>query len=274
MLPNQLTLGPLALRAHNVERMYAYYTQVHGFRLHDQREDGTVVLGSDEHELVHLIPDPQARPVQRTAGLYHVAYLYPNRPALAAALVHLRNVGWRIDGASDHGVSEALYLSDIEGNGIELYVDRPREQWPTDGNGLAMVTEPLDVQALLKSAGDPTLPILGHMHLHVGDLAHARRFYVDALGFDLMQTYGLAAEFVSTAGYHHHLGYNIWRGKNVPPAPPTATGLVWWTMQLPSVADIDAVAQRLAAAQYAYEQVDGVLLARDPSGNQVRIVAP
>lgn len=273
MLPDQLTLGPVALRVHNVERMYAFYGQALGLRLHDQLADGTCIVGTESEPLVHLIPDEQARPAPRAAGLYHFALLYPSRSALAAQLAHYAGLGLRLDGASDHGVSEALYLHDPEGNGIELYADRPVSAWPVSNGELAMVSEALDLHALLHDAGELVAPRMGHLHLHVGDLDASRRFYVDTIGFALMQRYGHAAEFVSVAGYHHHLGYNIWRGKHAPPAPANATGLGWWQINVLQQSDVDAVAERLATAGYVSVRDEAQALSvRDPAGNQLRIV--
>jgi catechol 2,3-dioxygenase len=273
MLSDQMTLGPVALRVHNIEHMYAFYSQALGMRLHDQLADGTCIVGSEHAPLVHLIPDAEARPAPRSAGLYHMALLYPNRAALAAQLAHYANLGLRLDGASDHGVSEALYLHDPEGNGIELYADRPQAEWPISNGQLAMVTDPLDLHALLHDAGELQAPIMGHVHLHVGDLDASRQFYVDTIGFELMQRYGHAAEFVSVAGYHHHLGYNIWRGKHAPPAPANATGLVWWQINLPNADSLTALQDRLRASAIQTRGDDqGALLVRDPAGNQVRIV--
>ena len=273
MLPAQTTLGPIALRVHNIDRMYAFYTQALQFRLHDKLDNGTVVMGADDEVLLYLIPDPDAKPEPRATGLYHIAYRYPSRAALGAILNHYVSLGLKLEGASDHGVSEALYLSDVEGNGIELYHDRPRDAWPKDTNGgLAMVTDRIDLQALLADAGDAELPVIGHVHMHVAKLGQSRTFYVDLLGFDLMQQFGLSAEFVSANGYHHHVGYNIWRGANIPAPTLHATGLVWWTLRLPTSVDVDAVAARLTAANYPFALEDAVLLVRDPAGNQVGIV--
>jgi catechol 2,3-dioxygenase len=273
MLPAQLTLGPLALRVHNIERMYAFYTQALGMTLHAQSDaDGSCLLGSEAAVLLHLIPDATAVPAPRNAGLYHVAYLYPTRAALATAIRTYVSTGLKLQGASDHGVSEALYLSDPEGNGIELYVDRPRSAWPSQNGQLTMTTDPLDFPSLLAEPDDAQAPIVGHLHLHVADLAAARTFYVDVIGFDLMQQYGGQAEFVSAGGYHHHLGYNLWRGKNIVPAPDNATGLVWWTVNLPDIDAQNAVIARLVAAKHTHTVQAGVVWVRDSVGIQLRIV--
>ncbi len=273
MLPAQLTLGPLALRVHNIERMYAFYTQALGMTLHAQSDaDGSCLLGSETQVLLHLIPDDSAVPAPRNAGLYHVAYLYPTRAALATAIRTYISTGLKLQGASDHGVSEALYLSDPEGNGIEMYVDRPRSAWPSQNGQLTMTTDPLDFASLLAEPDDAHAPIVGHMHLHVADLAAARKFYGDVIGFDLVQQYGGQAEFVSAGGYHHHVGYNLWRGKNILSAPDNATGLVWWTVNLPDAVAQNAVIARLVAAKHPHTVQDGVVWVRDSVGIQMRIV--
>ena len=273
MLPAQLTLGPLALRVHNIERMYAFYTQALGMTLHAQSDaDGSCLLGSETQVLLHLIPDATAVPAPRNAGLYHAAYLYPTRAALATAIRAYISTGLKLQGASDHDVSEALYLSDPEGNGIELYVDRPRSAWPSQNGQLTMTTDPLDFASLLAEPDDAHAPIVGHIHLHVADLAAARKFYVDVIGFDLVQQYGGQAEFVSAGGYHHHLGYNLWRGKNIVPAPDNATGLVWWTVNLPDADAQTAVIARLVAAKHPHTVQAGVVWVRDSVGIQLRIV--
>ena len=275
MLPPQLTLGPLALRVHNIERMYAFYAQALQFKLlHQSSDDGSCMLGSDTQTLLHLIPDTTAQPAPRSAGLYHVAYLYPSRAALTTAIRHYTSLGLRIQGASDHGVSEAFYLADPEGNGIELYVDRPMAQWPRMSDGtLAMVTDPIDIDGIMACPVEVVAPVIGHMHLHVSDLARAQAFYHGVLGFDVMQRYGGQAEFVSAAGYHHHLGYNVWRGRNIPPAPANATGLMWWTINLHDAGAYMALKTRMQRSDTPYDEYDAALWVRDVDGIQVRIVA-
>jgi catechol 2,3-dioxygenase len=201
--------------------------------------------------------------------------LYDSRAELARAVQRLATTETRISGASDHGVSEAIYLSDPDGNGIELYADRPREAWPpaADGERVGMFTRPLDMQDLLATAGGSEAPRhageglrMGHMHLHVGDLEAARAFYVDVLGFEPMTTYP-GALFLAAGGYHHHLGLNTWRGEGVGPAPAGTVGLREWTVVLDPDA-LGALRGRLAAAGLG----DGDVVA-DPWGMRVRLVA-
>jgi catechol 2,3-dioxygenase len=186
----------------------------------------------------------------------------------------------KMQGAADHGVSEALYLADPDGNGIEIYRDRPRAQWPYAGGQLRMGADPIDFDDLLTEkttgetrAGLATGTVVGHVHLHVARLEDAERFYVGVLGFQLMQRYGPSALFVSAGGYHHHIGLNTWAGVGAPPPPPGAIGLRHVVLQLPGAAALDAVAAQVRAAGVAIETVDGGLLVRDPAKNAILLRA-
>jgi catechol 2,3-dioxygenase len=274
VLPATLRLGAVHLTVSDLDRSTAYYQDAIGLRVH-RRDDGVAALGAGGEDLLVLAEEPGARPAGRHAGLYHFALLHPSREELARAVLRLAARRTPVDGASDHGVSEAIYLSDPDGNGIELYADRPREQWPApeDGERLRMYTIALDVPGLLDTvAGEEAGPhadaglIVGHVHLHVGDLQPALGFYRDVIGFERMASLPSAA-FVSAGGYHHHLGFNTWRGVGVPPAPAGTVGLRHWTVLLDDEADLAALRARLAAAGVAEE---GDLTVRDPSGNAVR----
>jgi catechol 2,3-dioxygenase len=267
-------LGAAHLTVTDLERSVEFYERAIGLRAH-RRDDGPAALGAGGDLLV-LHEQPGARPPGRHAGLFHLAILLPSRLELARALRRVIDAGAPLQGASDHGVSEALYLADPDGNGLELYADRPREAWPHDaGGGLEMVTEPLDLHELLAGLDDGVSPvadertILGHAHLHVGDLDAAIAFYRDVVGFELMQTFGNSAGFLSAGGYHHHLGVNTWAGVGVPPAPPDTVGLRHWTVVLADAAEREALRGRLEAAGVEAEERDGGVLARDPSGNAV-----
>ena len=218
-LPADARLGAIRLRVGDGERLTRFYEQAIGLRV---LEDGPVTrLGIDDgRALVELEADPDApRRPPHTTGLFHLAILVPSRADLGQALRRVVGTGWRLSGASDHLVSEALYLSDPEGNGIELYRDRPRDEWPVAGGALRMDTLPLDVGSLLSEAdganGDAGMPLgttLGHVHLQVADLTAAERFWVDALGLDVTVRGYPGALFVSAGGYHHHVGLNTWAG--------------------------------------------------------------
>ena len=233
-----MRLGPVHLTVTDLDRSVGFMQDAIGLRQH-RREDGVAALGAGEEDVVVLHEDPAARPPGRTAGLFHFALLFPSRQELARALKRLAARRVELTGASDHGVSEALYLNDPDGNGIELYVDRPREEWPEPrkpGERVGMFTLPLDLDDLLATDGDAEPPrhaepglTLGHMHLHVGDLEAAVAFYTSELGMEEMTRYPGAA-FLAWDGYHHHLGINVWNGEGVPPQPPGSVGLREWTV--------------------------------------------
>jgi catechol 2,3-dioxygenase len=219
-----------------------------------------------------LVEEPGARPAGRHAGLYHFALLHPSRIELARAARRLAATRTPIEGASDHGISEAIYLPDPDGNGIELAADRPREAWPnlSDPATYAGGPEPLDLHGLLElTASEPVQEradrglSVGHVHLHVGDIERGLAFYRDVLGFELMTLLPSAA-FVAAGGYHHHLAFNLWRGPGAGPAPKGTVGLRHWTILLPDAAEVEAVSARLERAGIAFEQREGGLLVRDP----------
>jgi catechol 2,3-dioxygenase len=270
-------IGAVHLTIRDLERSLAYYQDRIGLRVND-REGATARLGVPGRDLLVLTENPAARPSRGTTGLYHFALLVPSRLDLARAFSRLVATRTPMTGASDHGVSEALYLSDPDLNGIEIYRDRPREEWPWQGDRLAMRTDALDLEALLAEAGSASAASassealdpgtrMGHIHLHVSDLGTAGRFYVEALGFTPMQRYGPSALFVSAGGYHHHVGLNTWQGAGAPPPPADATGLRHFEIALPSGEEVAEVAARLAAAGVPRENREDGPLFRDPSGN-------
>ena len=267
-------LGPVALTIADLPRARDFYERVVGLRTLDH--DGERVrLGApdDDAPLVELVGDANApAPPPRACGLFHLALLVPERVELARALRRVVAAGWPLSGASDHLVSEALYLSDPEGNGIELYRDRPREQWRRRDGELEMATLPLDLEDLAgelrggeeRDAG-MTGASMGHVHLRVADLAAAERFYAETLGFDVIVRSYPGALFVAAGGYHHHVGLNTWSSADGPPQPPGARGLRHFTLLTPSP---EAVAGRASAAGYA---VSEDLRVTDPFGIDVRL---
>ena len=288
VLPATLTLGAVHLTISDLDRSVAWYQTSLGLRVHSH-EGTSASLGDGSVPVLVLHEDPLAQPAGRSAGLYHYALLYPSREELARAAVRLSVTSTPIDGASDHRTHEAIYLSDPDGNGIELAADRPREQWPVD-LGYAGGPAALDFNALLATiAGEEPAPHvgpglrmghlhlhvgdideglqMGHLHLHVGDIDQALAFYRDQLGFEVQANLGSAA-FVSAGGYHHHLGFNIWRGPGVGAPPAHTAGLRHWTVQLPE-ADLAAVRARVEDA----EDIDGGFLVRDPWGTALAFVA-
>ena len=244
-------------------------------------ENGIVRMGTAGRSIVELVGDPDAPARPRgTSGLFHLAILLPSRPDLARALQRVAEAGWHLTGASDHLVSEALYLSDPEGNGIELYRDRPREQWPVRDGVLQMDTLPLDLDGVLgelrredANSGMPADTRMGHVHLNVGDLTAAEAFYSGALGFDVTVRGYPGALFVSAGGYHHHLGLNTWAGEGAPPAPPGSRGLREFEIVLPNAAALAAEEDRLREAGFEPAREDGLVRVADPSGNRVSLSA-
>jgi catechol 2,3-dioxygenase len=266
-LPDGLRLGAVHLIVSDVDRSVAWYQRVLGLQAHSS-DVGTAALGVGEEDLLVLHEDPSARPAGRHAGIYHYALLYPSREELARAAVRLAATRTPVQGASDHHTHEAIYLPDPDGNGIELAADRPRDAWPRD-LGYSGGPAPLDVEDLLATIEGETPSErvgaglrMGHLHLHVGDVEEALRFYRDVLGFQLQAHLGSAA-FVSAGGYHHHLGINVWNGQGAGPAPAHRAGLRHWTVELPAD-DVAAVRGRVKAAGLATEPFEGGFLVRDP----------
>ena len=268
-LPDNLRLGPVHLTVTDLDRSIGFYESAIGLQT-QRRDDGAVALGAGDGDLLVLVEEPQAQPAGRHAGLYHFALLHPSRIELARAAKRLLATRTPISGASDHNISEAIYLPDPDGNGIELAADRPRERWGdlSDPTAIGGPT-PLDLPGLLSTIEDeepqdqatPEL-VVGHLHLHVGDIDQALGFWRDAVGFEVMTRFPSAA-FIAAAGYHHHLGLNTWRGEGVPPQPDGVVGLRHWTIVLPD-ADLAAVRDRVSASGAEVEERPNGFLTRDP----------
>jgi catechol 2,3-dioxygenase len=276
LLPATLRLGPVHMAVSDLDRSIAFYERSIGLPLR-RREDGVAALGPGDEDILVLEEAPGARRAGRHAGLYHVALLHSSRLELARALGRLVATDTPISGASDHGISEAIYLSDPDGNGLELAADRGRERWGDLSDFSTIGPRPLDLEDLLsltageapQSHADPELRV-GHLHLHVGSVETGLGFYRDVVGFDVM-TLMPSAAFVSAGGYHHHLGFNTWQGQGVPPAPADSVGLRHWTLGLDD-ASRDALRQRAASAGVPVEERGDGLLVRDPWGNALLVV--
>jgi catechol 2,3-dioxygenase len=282
-------IGAVHLTISNLDRSVAFYESRLGFAVH-RRDVRKAALGAGGPDLLVLSESATAPRVRGTTGLYHFAILVPSRADLGRALRRLVDTRTVLQGASDHGVSEALYLADPDGNGIEIYRDRPREQWPfvrglsagaSAKAELRMGADPLDLDGILAEPDDGTndglagATVIGHVHLHVSHLDAAERFYVGVLGFDLMQRYGPSAVFVSAGGYHHHVAVNTWAGVGAPPPPAGAIGLDFFVVELPDTAALDEIAARLGAAGVPSERDDArTLRTHDPSGNAVKFCVP
>jgi catechol 2,3-dioxygenase len=245
------TMGHVHLRVADLDGALGFYRDALGFR-EAWRGGGTVMLSADGGYPFALGLTATAQPVVpgRHCGLYHAAYLLPSRAALGQLLRRLLEREVPLDGASDHLVSEALYLHDPEGNGVELYADRPREQWMWNDDQIEMATRGLDLRDLLAAGGDRSAPVadgtrLGHVHLRVSQLSRAERFYHEALGFEVTVRRYPGALFLAADGYHHHLGTNVWAGEGIPPAPPDGPGLWYFTVRLPERAALLGEVTRL-----------------------------
>ncbi len=238
-LPGDTHIGGVHLRVKDLDGLVAFYQEVLGFAVLGE-DDVTAALGPDEaNPLLTLEASSGASiPPDRCTGLFHTAFLLPSRAALGGMLIRVREMGYAFQGFADHAVSEALYLADPEGNGIELYADRPRDEWRWDAGEVHMTTDPLDLVTLLEEghAAAPELPRgtrVGHVHLKVSTLESAEQFYVRHLGFEVTTRRYPGALFVAAGGYHHHIGLNVWSGVGVPRPPAGSTGLVGLTLVVP-----------------------------------------
>ena len=277
-LPPTTRMGEVHLAVPDVERSLSLYRDVLGFRVLKETGDG-LRLGGDA-PVLRLTHEPDAAPRPRgTTGLFHAAYLLPGRADLGRLIRRLVETQHPIEGASDHLVSEALYLRDPDGNGIEVYADRPRETWRWEDRRLHMATLPMDVRGVLASAGDepwrglPAGTTLGHVHLNVGDVPSAEGFYRDAVGFDVTTRYGDQATFLSAGGYHHHLAANTWEGRGARAPPQGTLGLRDYSIVVGSRDALEGVEARLEKRGAPLSREGDALLARDPAGNGVRFVA-
>jgi catechol 2,3-dioxygenase len=281
-LPPDTSLGSTRLNAGDQDSLADFYEQTVGLRQLGSR-DGVAAMGAGEGQpLVELLPTPGAPPRPAgTTGLFHLAILVPSRLELARALRRVAESGWHLTGASDHLVSEAIYLRDPEGNGIEIYRDRPRAEWRRADGEIEMDSLPLDLEDVVDELADDDSPPggiatetrLGHVHLNVSDLAASERFYAGALGFDVTVRGYPSALFVAAGGYHHHVGLNTWMGEGAPPPPPGARGLDRFEVVVPAAADLDAAERRLTDSGVQTERGDEGVTAVDPSGNRVLLRA-
>lgn len=270
-------VGRVALAVADLDRSIRYYEDVIGLTLLERNGDAAG-LGAGDTAFLWLTGQPGARPVQRATGLYHFAMLVPSRRDLARTLHHLMEIDGALGGWADHLVSEALYLTDPDGHGIEIYRDRPRAEWPYQGQQLQMASDPLDARGILSElSGPPETHVMapgtfvGHVHLQVAQIEATEQFYTGPLGLDRVLRFGPRATFLSYSGYHHHLGANTWAGENLPPAPDDAARLMWYELVMPDEASLATTAERLTRADYPFEQDAAGLWVTDPSGIRLLI---
>jgi catechol 2,3-dioxygenase len=267
-------VGTVSLVVRNLDLVARYYEDVIGLAT-IERTGQVARLGVGEDVLIELRGDPTARVrSQRDAGLFHTAFLLPSRAALGAWLGFVAARRIPIQGASDHAVSEAVYLADPEGNGIEVYADRPEPEWPRTADGLKLVTEAMDVDGVLEAGrsmrweGFPQGGVVGHVHLQVGELPPADRFWHELLGFEIAARYP-GASFYGSGGYHHQLAGNIWNSRGAPPRDDGGTGLAALELIVAGQDVIDATASRLTPAGVAHTVGNGRLETTDPWGTTV-----
>ncbi|EPG1414780.1 VOC family protein [Listeria monocytogenes] len=273
-ISEELRLGEVVLNVGHLKEMAGFYQEVIGLKLLEENERMVRlgVSGSDEALLVLKKIDNAVVPEVPRIGLFHTAFLLPTRESLADVLLHLAKSGYPIDAAGDHAYSEALYLHDIEGNGIEIYADRPKAEWMRDGDGnLPMVTEQVDVDSLLQIATDepftgmPNGTIIGHVHLQVADADKAEQFYKEVLGMNLTTAIP-SARFFAAGDYHHHIGSNVWAGRNLELLQENETGLAWFTIITP---DKDAIITNLIEQGYDVKRLENTISVTDSNGIKI-----
>ncbi|KML34990.1 VOC family protein [Rossellomorea marisflavi] len=271
-------VGNVTIKVTDLERSLSFYKEVIGFDVLEHGGHRAVLTADGKVPLLTIIQPEGVQAKQgRTTGLYHFAILLPSRKELGKSLHHLLASNIQL-GSGDHEVSEALYLSDPDGNGIEIYRDRPSSDWVWNGDQVRMGTEPVDARAVLAESNDepwtglPAETVMGHIHLHVDDLKAAEAFYHDGLGFDVVTRYGGQAIFMSTGRYHHHIGLNTWNGTGAPRPAENQVGLDAYTLIYPSQSALDEAAANLRAIGAKADVSEDGFLTEDPAGNKIKLI--
>ncbi len=274
-------MGAATLAVSDLAQSVSFYQTVIGLTRLDAGDNGTAIMGAGKTPILHLqeIPNAQPQP-ERSTGLYHAAILVPSRPDLGRFLINLARTQYPVGGFGDHLVSEAIYLSDPDGNGLEVYRDRPRSEWQWQGSQVKMATDPVDVDGIIATVENPHTPYagmpdgttMGHMHLRIGDVAQAEAFYSQLIGFDVVATWH-SALFVSAGGYHHHLGLNTWHSRNAPPSPANSVGLREYTIILPTQEALAEVIARFEAAGISIDHQGDAVVVNDPWQNRIRFIS-
>ncbi|OKL35597.1 VOC family protein [Domibacillus mangrovi] len=269
-------VGQVNINVTNLDSALAFYQDVIGFQILQQTDRKAVLTTDGKTALLTLEQPIDVTPKEgRTSGLYHFALLLPTRADLSVFLRHLLQTGYRF-GASDHLVSEALYITDPDGNGIEVYRDRPSSEWTWSNEEVSMATDPLDGESLLAESdsewsGLPADTVMGHIHLHVSDLQKAEEFYVKGLGFTVVSHYPQAV-FIATGGYHHHIALNTWQGAGAPAPKKNSVGLNWYTLVFPNEEARGQVMEQLQEIGASVMAEGDFFVTEDPSGNTIRLV--
>ena len=262
------------IKVSNLQRSLKYYQEVVGFKVLAEEAKRATLTADGQTALVTIVqPETVEAKTGLTTGLFHFALLLPTRRDLANIITHFRQNGIQF-GASDHDVSEALYLNDPDNNGIEIYIDRPEEHWTWTSDQVHMVTEPLNIPAILAEAtgewnGLPADTVMGHIHLSVSNLAATEQFYTKGLGFDVVTRYGAQALFISTGRYHHHIGLNTWYSENAPKLGENQVGLKTYSLFLDNEAQAANMKENLQAIGAPVIDFDGGFQTEDPAGNTI-----
>ena len=281
-LPQNARIGYVHLRVRSLEKELGFYESLLGFR-ETERAGDTVYLSADGENPVHIILSENVNTRERvpyTTGLFHLAIRVPNRQELAKMFLRLYENKYPFHGFADHGVSEALYMADPEGNGVEIYFDRPRDLWPVKNGRLEMVTDPLDINGLIKELQGETYvwkglhpqTDIGHVHLQVSKLSDARNFYQDTLGMDIMQDSFPGALFLSAGGYHHHIGVNIWASNGAAPAGSDAAGLIAFGLHIPDTPERDVLMKQLETNHYKIRIQADRVFTEDRDQNTIELI--
>ena len=272
-------LGKVALKVNDLKKMTQFYQEALGLDLMEEKEN-SVVLGvaADNTPLVELIQLAEPSNRKRTTGLFHLAILLPTRADLGSILYHLLTKKYGIDGASDHGYSEAIYFNDPEGNGIEIYRDKELSAWDVRPDGkIEGVTEAMDADGVIGAMvkiydGIPAGSIMGHVHLTVHDLVETQQFYENVLGISLKSDFFGQAKFFAAGNYHHHIGSNMWAGKHLPAAEENQPGLAYFTWVVADNVAYEALKGRLVQAEVSFEEKDNTLIFKDNSSIEIHAV--
>ncbi|WP_017726464.1 VOC family protein [Halalkalibacterium ligniniphilum] len=272
-------VGHVHLLVSDLERSQQFYEKKLGLQVLNKKENVVAFTADGNTPLVIIEHEENAQPKRpRTTGLYHFALLLPNRRELAKVLIHLVQSGYPLQGASDHQFSEAVYLADPEGNGIELYADRSPEIWAWQNGELPFVSDPLDTDSLLKESenepwtGFPSDTVMGHIHLHVSNLQKAKEFYCDGLGFEVTVPFRHQALFVASNKYHHHIGLNTWQGEGAPAPAANSLGMKEYSIIYPTEAERTRVLEQLKKINAPVSEEEGDVRTTDPAGNRILLL--
>lgn len=269
----------IALKVQDITRAIGFYTNILGFKILEEKEEEVILTVDGSTPIIRLISSKDIIPkIPRRTGLYHFAILLPDNIQLGLFLKHIRDKAYPIIGGSNHGVSEAIYLEDPDDNGIEIYADLPSDLWRRNNDKIEMVTLPLDYNTLIEKTGDaqwkgmPSNAIIGHIHLHVADLEESKKFYIDGMGLDLVMEMPNSAVFLSSAGYHHHIAFNIWNGKGAEALPDNSVGMKYYTVKLPNEETRHDIVNNLENLGYNVFMESDNIFVKDPSNNLIKLL--